>query len=352
MTSHLLATRAHAVDIFQAGLRAVAPGAAIKKVCHLDGDHLIVESDSYNLKQYEQIVVIGAGKAGASMAKALEDILSTRITRGLVAVKYGHVEPLDNIELVEAGHPVPDENGTAAAARIFQMAEEADEKTLVICLISGGGSALLPLPVEGISLADKQQTTKILLACGATIHDINAIRKHLSVIKGGSLARATYPATLVTLILSDVVGDDLDSIASGPCVPDSRTFDDCMTILKKYDIEKQVPANVLSYLCAGIKGQVPETPKRGEIFFNKTRNIIVANNFNALLNAKKKADSLGFNTLLLSSMLEGEARDVAANHIAIAAEIQKKWLSFEASGLYPFRGRNDSQDQRRWNWRS
>lgn len=323
MTHRLLATRTHAVEIFEAGLEAVAPGAAIKKVCRLNGENLIVDSACYDLNQYEEIVVIGTGKAGASMAKALEDILATRITTGLVAVKYGHVEPLEIIELVEAGHPVPDENGITAATRILKLATEADEKTLVICLISGGGSSLLPLPVDGVSLADKQETTKVLLACGATIHEINSIRKHLSVIKGGCLARATYPATLITLILSDVVGDDLDSIASGPCVPDSRTFADCMTILKKYDIHNRIPNNVLSYLRAGVAGQVPETPKQGEVFFDKTFNVIVANNFNALLNAKKKADSLGFNTLLLSSMLEGETREVAANHIAIAAEIQK-----------------------------
>lgn len=330
MTTRSLSTRTHAVEIFEAGLQAVAPGAAIKKICRLDGDNLLVDSAGYDLSRYERIVVIGAGKAGASMAKALEDILADRITKGLVVVKYGHVEPLQIIELIEAGHPVPDESGMTAATRVLQLATEADDRTLVFCLISGGGSSLLPLPVEGVSLVDKQQTTKILLACGATIHEINSIRKHLSVIKGGCLARATYPATLITLILSDVVGDDLDSIASGPCVPDSRTFADCMSILKKYDIEDQIPINVLDYLRAGAAGQVPETPKMDEVFFDKTRNVIVANNFNALLNAKKKADSLGFNTLLLSSMLEGETREVAGNHIAIASEVQKNGYPLQA----------------------
>jgi hydroxypyruvate reductase len=255
------------------------------------------------------------------MAKALEYLLGERISAGIVTVKYGHIDTLSTIKLQEAAHPVPDENGISGARAIYQLATSADEKTLVICLISGGGSALMPMPVSGVSLQDKQETTKILLACGATIHEINSIRKHLSLIKGGGLARAVYPATLITLILSDVVGDDLDSIASGPCVPDSRTFADCRAILEKYSIATKVPSSVLGYLDDGVAGKVPETPKAGQIFFNKTHNVIVASNFNALLAAKKKADELGYNSILLSSMLEGETREVAANHIAIAREI-------------------------------
>ncbi|MEA3544502.1 MAG: glycerate kinase, partial [Thermodesulfobacteriota bacterium] len=222
----------------------------------------------------------------------------------------------------EAGHPVPDQNGLDGAQAIYQLAASADENTLVLCLLSGGGSALLPLPVAGVSLEDKQTTTRVLLACGATIHEINAIRKHLSVIKGGGLARAVYPATLLTLILSDVIGDDLDSVASGPCVPDSKTYADCKAIFKKYSITNEIPSSVLSHIEAGIAGKVAETPKVGQDFFKKTQNVIVASNFNALLKAKEKADQLGYNSLLLSSMLEGETRDVAANHIAIAREIQ------------------------------
>jgi glycerate 2-kinase len=323
MPQQPLVSHTNAINIFQAGLKAVAPGTAIKNIVQLGKDILTVGDRKYDLNQFEEIFVIGAGKAGASMAKAIEEILGQRITKGLISVKYGHVEPLQFIETVEAGHPVPDENGISAATKIIQLAHKAGKNTLVICLISGGGSSLLPLPVEGVSLIDKQETTKVLLACGATIHEINAIRKHLSVIKGGCLARAVYPATLITLILSDVVGDDLDSIASGPCVPDTRTFADCLAILNKYDIAPQIPVNVLNYLNAGLAYKVEETPKHGEIFFTKTQNEIVASNFNALLKAKQKAESLGFNTLLLSSMLEGETRDVAGNHIAIAREIQK-----------------------------
>ncbi|MCK5826802.1 MAG: glycerate kinase [Desulfuromusa sp.] len=311
-----------AVDIFQAGLQAVAPGAAIKKFCHLDADILAVAGQKYDLSQFNNIFVLGAGKAGASMAKAIEDIIGDRITEGLITVKYDHLEKLKKVKIQEAGHPVPDQNGLAGAQAIYQLAASADESTLILCLISGGGSALLPLPVAGVSLADKQETTKTLLACGATIHEINAIRKHLSIIKGGGLARAAYPATLVTLILSDVIGDDLDSIASGPCVPDSKTFVDCKAIFKKYSITNEIPSSVLSHIESGIAGTVAETPKSGQEFFKKTQNVIIASNFNALLKAKEKADELGYNTLLLSSMLEGETRDVAANHIAIAREVQ------------------------------
>ena len=322
MKNNLLESCYPAVEIFQAGLRAAAPGAAIKSFCQLDGEILNVDGQGYDLNRFEKLFVLGAGKAAATMAKAIEEILGERISAGIITVKYGHLEKLKKVKIREAGHPLPDQHGFDGAQAIYQLASSADEKTLVICLVSGGGSALMPLPVAGVSLEDKQETTKILLACGATIHEINAVRKHLSVIKGGGLARAVYPATLITLILSDVVGDDLDSIASGPCVPDSKTFSDCKAIFTKYSIADEIPCSVLRYIESGIAGIVPETPKTGQDFFKKTQNVIVASNFNALLKAKEKAAELGYNTLLLSSMFEGETREVAANHIAIAREIQ------------------------------
>ncbi len=302
-------------------MQAVAPGAAIKKYCRLDGGILYVDGNSYDLDLFTRIIVLGAGKAGATMALAIEEILGDRLSEGIITVKYDHLERLQKIIIYEAGHPVPDENGHLAAQAIYQLASSADVKTLVICLISGGGSALLPLPVPGVSLLDKQKTTRALLACGATIHEVNAVRKHLSVIKGGGLARAVYPATLITLILSDVVGDDLDSIASGPGVPDRKTFVDCRAIIQKYGIEKKIPASVLHHIESGVAGRVPETPKAGQDFFTRTRNIIVGNNFSALLKAKDKAIELGYNTLLLSSQMEGETRHVAALHMSIAREI-------------------------------
>ncbi len=320
MHSQLLDKRRDAMAIFQAGLQAVAPGAAIKKYCRLEDGVLLVDGCRYDLALFTRVVVVGAGKAGASMARAMEEILGEHLSEGIISVKYAHLERLQKITIHEAGHPVPDENGHLAARAIYDLASSADEKTLVICLISGGGSALLPLPVAGVTLWDKQETTRVLLACGATIHEVNAVRKHLSVIKGGGLARAVYPATLVTLILSDVVGDDLDSIASGPCVPDSTTFVDCRVIFHKYGIEKQIPPRVLAHIASGVAGIAPENPKAGQDIFTKTQNVIIGSNFNALLQAREEAGRLGYNTLLLSSQLEGETRQVAALHMAIARE--------------------------------
>lgn len=322
MDRNIKKSRQNAIDIFQAGLAAVAPGAAIKKYVQRESEMLLVAGREYNLSQFRQVYVVGAGKAGSSMAVAIEEILGDRITQGLITVKYGHLEELSKVKIQEAGHPVPDENGYKGTKAIYDLACSADEKTLVICLISGGGSALMPLPVADVTLEDKQMTTKVLLACGATIHEINAIRKHLSAIKGGGLARAVYPATIITLMLSDVVGDDLDSIASGPCVPDSMTFADCQSILNRYSIESEIPVRVRDYIQRGIAGEVPETPKFGDKIFKRTQNVIVGNNFNALIKSKEKAEELGYNTLLLSSRIEGETRDVAFNHMAIAAEIE------------------------------
>ena len=231
--------KAHALDIFQAGLDAAAPGRAIARHCHCRENHLTIGGNVYDLSRYKNVFVVGGGKAGAAMAAGLETILGDRISGGVVNVKYGHLATLSRIKIVEAGHPVPDANGEKGALAILSMAESATADDLVVCLISGGGSALMPLPARGLSLEDKQKTTGVLLSCGATIHEINTIRKHLSGIKGGMLARAANPATLVSLILSDVVGDDLDVIASGPCVPDSSTYGDCMAIITGYGIKKK-----------------------------------------------------------------------------------------------------------------
>ena len=321
-TGHLLPDRfGDATAIFRAGLAAVAPGAAISRFCRLEGDLFCVDGVEYDLRQYRKIFVLGAGKAGGAMAKTVEAMLEDRITEGIITVKDGHLEKLERITIREASHPVPDARGLAAAREIYSLAGRADKETLVICLLSGGGSALLPLPVNGVSLEDKQETTRVLLSCGATIHEINSVRKHLSIIKGGGLARAVYPGTLVTLILSDVVGDDLDAIASGPCVPDSTTFADCMAIFAKYAIEKKVPVSVFDHIRAGVVGKVAETPKAEQEFFSKSRNIIIGRNFDALTRAKEKAEALGYTTLLLSSTIEGETREVAACHMAVAREI-------------------------------
>ena len=315
--------REDALFIFQSGLDAVDPETAVQRYVSRDGDHLSIHSQDYDLSAIQNIFIIGAGKASAAMARAVESILDDRITDGVIVVKYGHDAPLNKIKLVEAGHPVPDENGLAGAKAILTLLENTGPEDLVLCLISGGGSALVPLPSEGLSLNEKQETTRALLSCGATIHEINTIRKHLSNIKGGRLASAVFPATLVTLILSDVVGDDLDVIASGPTVPDSSTYADCMDILKKYNIFNKIPGPVMSHIQKGRQGKLPETPKTGHPIFNSTRNIIVGSNVDAVASAKQAAEKLGYQTLVLSSMIQGETKDVAIVHTAIAKEVLK-----------------------------
>jgi len=321
MAGRLKRMREDAAEIFQAGLAAVAPGAAVKKFCRRQGDCFRVDGREYDLNDFNRVVVLGAGKAGAAMAKAVEDLLKDHIDEGLIVVKYGHLEPLEKIRIIEAGHPLPDDNGYSGAKAMLELAKTADEHTLIICLISGGGSALMPYPVSGVRLEDKQKTTELLLDCGADIHEINTIRKHLSELKGGGLARASFPATMVCLILSDVVGDDLDSIASGPCVADPRTFSDCNRIIKQYGLEGKVPLAVKEHLDRGSKGHVEETPKDGSIIFDNIFNVVIGCNYEALQVSKKKAEELGYNTLLLSSLIEGETKDAAAFHMALAKEI-------------------------------
>jgi len=209
------------------------------------------------------------------------------------------------------------------ANEIVNFLKQRIETDLIICVISGGGSAILPLPCEGITLAEKQETTKLLLACGADIKEINAIRKHISQVKGGQLARLTQPATLVTLILSDVIGDPLDSIASGPAAPDQTTFEDCWAILEKYDLLGKIPPAVEQHLKSGVDKLIPDTPKAGDPAFSKTYNNIVGSNWEAVVAARDNAQKLGYNTLILSTFVEGETKDVARVHAAIAKEVQK-----------------------------
>lgn len=321
MTAQIKRMRDDAAYIFQAGLGAVAPGAAIKKYCIRKKDILWVAGQEYDLNAFQRVVVIGAGKAGASMALAIEDLLLDRIDAGLIVVKYGHLELLQKIRIIEAGHPIPDANGYSGTKAMMELASSADTDTLLICLISGGGSSLMPYPASGVSLEDKQKTTEVLLGCGATIQEINTIRKHLSRIKGGGLAKVSFPATMICLILSDVVGDDLDSIASGPCVADPKTFDDCNDIIKKYGVGNSVPVTVKEHLQNGVRGLLEETPKEGSVIFDNILNVVIGCNYEALQASKRKAEELGYNTLLLSSMIEGETKDAAAFHMALAKEI-------------------------------
>ena len=289
----MTSSRDHALAIFQAALEAADPGRAVRA-------HWTIDASAYR-----DIYVVGAGKAGAAMAQAVEQELGSRITAGFINVKYGHTAPTTRIELNECGHPVPDEAGVRGAERIAELAARAGAGDLVLCLISGGASALLPLPVEGLSLDAKQALTRQLLASGADIHEMNTVRKHLSRIKGGQLAQLAAPAQVVTLILSDVIGDNLDVIGSGPTAADRSTIADAHAVLAKYKIDTDATRFF------------HETPKHGA-----AENIIIGSNRLALDAATRKARALGYGTLLLASTIEGETRDVARMHAAMAREIR------------------------------
>ncbi len=315
--------RKDAEDIFKEGLEAVGPIQEIRKHVTFKDNKLSVRDQIYDLTDYEAVYVIGTGKASAAMAQAVEGLLGERLKEGVVNVKYGYSFPVKRIKVNEAGHPVPDEAGFRGTKEIVQLLEKTGKNDLVLFLISGGGSALLPYPAEGLTLKDKQEVTRCLLEVGARIHEINALRKHISRVKGGRLAKLAYPSTLISLILSDVIGDDLDTIASGPTVPDESTFTDCLKIVEKYDMRGKIPSSVVEFLEKGAKGEVEETPKSGDPAFQKTQNLIISSNIHALKAAKRKADELGYNSLILSALVEGETKDAARVHAAVAKEILK-----------------------------
>ena len=315
--------RKHANQIFRHVLDILDPGQLVKEKVSIRDSTLIVEEREYNLNNYENIYVVGGGKACAPMAKAMEGLLGDKIDNGIIVVKYDHGLSLKKIETVEASHPIPDENGERGASDILRLLSGTGEKDLIICLISGGGSALLVQPHKGITLQDIQTASAELLACGATIDEINTVRKHLSSIKGGQLAKAAYPSTLITLMLSDVVGDPMDIIASGPTVPDGSTFEDAYSIIQKYSLEEKISNSVCGFLGSGKIGEIEETPEHGNKIFDNTQNVIVGSNKIALNAAEKRAKDMGYNTIVLSSLVEGESREAAKFFAAIAKEVSR-----------------------------
>ncbi len=301
--------RRDAKAILMAALAAADPTAAVEQVLRARDD----------FDRYERIFVVGAGKAGGTMARAVEQFPGLHIAAGCVNVKDGDTARTRSIELRHCRHPVPDERGLHGAKRIAQLCGEAGENDLVICLLSGGASALMPWPAPPITLAEKQETTRLLLASGAGIHEINSVRKHLSAIKGGQLARLAAPAHVLSLILSDVVGDDLDAIGSGPTAPDASTFESAFAVLERYDLRDRVPARVRERLRNG----ATETPKAADPLFENVENIVVGSNQRSLDSAARAAKDLGYHTLILSSTVEGETREIARMHAAIARQIRE-----------------------------
>ena len=300
-------------DIFYSALQSVDPNALVKT--HSDGIRTIFKRGGYR-----RLLITGFGKAACPMAKAAEDGLSGFIDKGIVITKYQHCERYrpEIVRIIEAGHPVPDENGVRGTEQIMGLLKDMDEKTLVVCLISGGGSALFVSPFQGITLDEKRQMTGQLLRSGAEIHELNAVRKHISQVKGGRLARLAYPAKVVSLILSDVIGDSLDVIASGPTSPDPSTFSDALAVLKKYRLTDGAPESILKTIRKGEKGMIPETPKEGDGVFEKVENVIIGSSKKALTAAKKTAEELGLSVNIISNTIRGEAAEIG------------KWLAEKA----------------------
>ncbi len=310
-------------QIIKAALNAVDPYQLVRKQVIRQGDTLVIsEKEQIELSEFDRVFLCGAGKGAAPITRAMEELLSDRLDGGDIIVKYEHLAELQKINLHEAAHPVPDENGLRSTEILLTNLDNLTERDCVFVLLTGGGSALLESLPDEIKLDDLQKLSSVLLQCSATIHEINCIRKHISLIKGGQLARKIYPARCVTLALSDVIGDDLSVIASGPTSPDPTTFDDALVILEKYDVTDKIPAVILNHLKRGSEGKIPDTPKREDQVFENVTNIVIGNNRLALNKAKETAESLGFKTIILTSMLEGEAREIARVVASIICEVQ------------------------------
>lgn len=308
-------------NIVQAALAAVEPTAAVRSHVEVVGSKLMVRGRFYDLDRFRNVYVVGGGKASAPMARAVEQILGDRVTGGIVCVKDGHLDEVDRIEVEQAGHPIPDERAVRATEKMIEILGAAGPEDLVICIVSGGGSALMVAPSLGVTLADKRRVTNELLRSGATINEINTVRRHLSRIKGGGLARIAAPATVVSLILSDVLGDPLDVIASGPTVPDPTTFGDAWEVIKRYRLADDLPPAIANRLQQGAAGLLPDTPKPGDPIFERVQNVVVASNAIAVEAAVEQARREGFNAMLLSTFVEGEARVVGQVFANIGREL-------------------------------
>lgn len=321
---HTMNKRQTAIEIFLAGVESVKPDNLIKRYVSINNDILKIDNITFRFSELRNIYLVGAGKASAAMAETMEKILGSKITEGHIITKYNHSSPLKYIEITEAGHPIPDNNGIKGTNQIISLLNKAEKDDLVICLISGGGSALLADVPEGCTLNHLKTVNAILLKTGANIKEINCIRKHLSKVKGGLLAKAAFPAQIVSLILSDVIGDPLDVIASGPTAPDSTTFADAISIIDKYKIENDIPQPILRELQEGLKNNRQETLKKYDEVFLNTTNLVIGTNKLALETANEKAKSLGYESQIITNTLEGDVAYVANNIIQFAKNIKNE----------------------------
>jgi len=298
------------LQILQAAIKAGDVGPLVRRAL-----------ESMDLSRARRILVVGAGKASGAMAQALEGVLGDRISAGLVVVKDGYTAPTRKIRLLEAGHPIPDERGLRAANEILAVARSAGADDLVIVLISGGGSALAPCPAPPITLEEKQALTRLLLAAGANINELNAVRRHCSLFKGGRLARAAGPASVLALVLSDVIGDPLDVIASGPTAPDQTTYADALAILERFELRAKAPRAVVEHLERGARGEIPENPKADDPIFRRVQNRVIGNNSLVVEAAVRQAEALGLRPSFVTRALSGEAWEVAEEFCGLATSV-------------------------------
>ena len=312
--------RRDALEIFKAALTAADAAKAVSRHLKVDGEAINIAGRLYSLRSYKRLFVIGAGKGSALMCRALLELIGDWLYGGTIITKYGYAVAMKKIAIIEAGHPIPDENGLRATEQIVGLLRQATSEDLVINLISGGGSALLCSPADGVSFHEKQEITRCLLNCGAPIGEINAIRKHISKVKGGRLARLAYPSTLISLILSDVVGDSISAIASGPTAPDPSTFSECQVILDRYKLRTE-NASIARFIDKGSAGEIEETPKPGDPIFNNVMNVVVGSNLLAVIAAKEQAERLGYSVKVIDELAEGEATELAVAHAAIVKKI-------------------------------
>ncbi len=305
-------------DIFDSALRAVLPDAAVAR-----------HARDIRALNSKRLSMLAFGKAASGMAKAVLENIGDIVAGGIVITKYGHADlhAGDNIKVYEAGHPLPDEHGMRATGYVIEMAESLNADDLLVCLVSGGGSALLVAPYPGITLWEKQQATDLLLRAGAHINELNTVRKHLSRVKGGRFAELAYPARIRSLLLSDVIDDPLDVIASGPTAPDRTTFADALDVLRKYGLIDRVPGSVRAVLRDGASGRIPETPKAGSTVFDRVENTIIGSNRQALEAARLRAEEMGFATEVAAQALQGEAQEAARDLARRACELEKTYES-------------------------
>jgi len=320
--SNCLRARRYILECLNVGVKSADPEKAVHRFLKVKDGTIYVGEFKYRPKR---VFVVGCGKASCKMAKAVEDILGDMIEDGVIAVHEKFLEHcmLERIRTIKAQHPIPGPGSLEAGDEILKLVSNASQGDLVITLISGGGSALMEKLAPNISLKDLEELTNQLLKCGATIQEINTVRKHISLIKGGWLAKTAYPADVVSLIISDVVGDPIEFIASGPTAPDTTTFKDAKRILEKYGIWEVLPESIREYIERGLKGLVSETPKPDDPTFKKVRNIIVASNIQSLNAMKDYLESKGVRTIILTSRLTGEARFVGEVLASILVEARK-----------------------------